>query len=366
MNQPQAGLAKVVAGQTSICEIANDSLRYRGYDVAELAARCSFEQTAYLLLNGELPEAGALASFRDRLRDAMTLPEPLTRVLNALPTEAPAMDVLRTAVSVLSHLDPDRDNSSRAANLRKAERLLGQVAAVIGFWNRRVHGIADITVDPSASHAENLLRLVTGREPSDLETRVMNESLILYAEHEFNASTFTARVIVSTLADLHGGVVGAIAALKGPWHGGANEAAMIMLQEIGSPAKAEAYVRDAFAAKRKMMGFGHRVYKNGDHRARILEVGARELCAAAGQDQWTEIAEIVARLMIEEKGIHPNLDWPAARAYYAMGLPIETFTPTFVASRVAGWSAHIIEQHEDNRLIRPSSDYIGPAPRSLG
>jgi 2-methylcitrate synthase/citrate synthase II len=365
MSRPGDGLADVVAGETAISEVAQDSLRYRGYGIGDLAAHCQFEEVAYLLLYGELPDPVDLRAFSRRVFSYMSLPGNMTEVLRSLPPEAPAMDVLRTAVSLLSHFDPDRDDSTTAGNQRKAERLLGQIPVVIGLRNRMRQGLAEIGLDQEASHAENLLRLLTGRQPDPLETRVMNVSLILYAEHEFNASTFTARVIVSTLADLHAGVVGAIAALKGPLHGGANEAAMQMLLEIGSPAEAEAFTRRAFAEKRKLMGFGHRVYKHGDHRAHILEAGARQLCEQNGQPHWTEIADIIARIMQEEKRIFPNLDWPAARVYHAMGLPLESFTPIFVASRVSGWSAHIIEQLGDNRLIRPSSRYVGPPPRPL-
>jgi citrate synthase len=228
-----------------------------------------------------------------------------------------------------------------------------------------VHKLPDAKLDPSGSHAANLLRLLTGREPGDAESRWMDVSLTLYAEHEFNASTFTARVITSTLSDLHGAIVGAIAALKGPLHGGANEAAIEMLLEIGTPERAEAFVREAFTTKRKLMGFGHRVYKHGDHRARILEEGARDSCAAVGKSDLTRIAEIVAGIMEGEKKIHPNLDWPAARVYYAMGLPIEIYTPIFVASRVTGWCAHVMEQFADNRLIRPGSAYVGSPPREI-
>ncbi len=365
MSKPGDGLADVVAGATAVSEVTQDSLRYRGYEIADLADHCQFEEVAHLLLYGELPNRGQLDAFRRRIFATMNVPAGVAEQLRKIPADAPSMDVLRSAVSLLSHVDPDREDNSQQANLRKAERLLGQIPAVIGLRNRLAHGKADIGIDPRASHAANLLRLLTGAVPSEPQARVMNVSLVLYAEHEFNASTFTARVIVSTLADLHGGVVGAIAALKGPLHGGANEAAMQMLMEIGTPENAEPFIRRAFAEKRKLMGFGHRVYKQGDHRARILEAGARELCELAGQPHWTQIAEIVAGIMGREKNIQPNLDWPASRVYYAMDLPIEVYTPIFVASRVSGWAAHIIEQLGDNRLIRPSSEYIGPPPRQV-
>ncbi len=365
MSTASGGLAGVVAGQTAVCEVTQTSLRYRGYEIADLAKHCRFEETAHLLLHGELPTRTELESFRGRVIEAMRVPADVDRWLQTVPAAVPPMDVLRSAVSLLGHGDPDRDDNGPEANLRKSERLLGQLAAVVGRRNRLVHGLPDAKVDPSAPHAANLLRLLTGREPGDAESHWMDVSLTLYAEHEFNASTFAARVITSTLSDLHGAIVGAIAALKGPLHGGANEAAMAMLLEIGSPGRAERFVRDAFVTKRKLMGFGHRVYKHGDHRAQILEEGARELCAAAGKSDLTRIAEIVAGIMQGEKKIHPNLDWPTARVYHAMGLPTEIFTPIFVASRVTGWCAHVMEQFADNRLIRPGSEYVGPPPREI-
>ena len=365
LSKETGGLANVVAGTTAICEVTQDSLRYRGYEIADLAARCQFEEVAYLLLYGELPTREELDAFQELVRSAMVVPESVARVVTDVSRDVPFMDVLRSAVSLLSHEDIDQADNSTEANRRKAVRLMGQIAAVIGLRNRRIQNLPGIEIDPRGSHVGNLLRLLTGRQPTEAETRVMNLSLILYAEHDYNASTFTARVVVGTLSDLHSGVTAAIGALKGPLHGGANEAAMEMLIEIGSPVAAETFVRDAFATKRKLMGFGHRIYKNGDHRARILEAGARELCDAVGQHHWTEIAEIVAGMIFREKKIHPNLDWPAARAYYAMDLPIEVYTPIFVASRITGWCAHIIEQLEDNRLIRPVSEYTGPEPRTV-
>ena len=271
MSKASQGLAQIIAGDTSLCEITQDTLRYRGYAIGDLADHCQFEEVAYLLLYGELPGPRQLEGFGTRVIAAMTVPAEIARVLDEIPHDVAPMDVLRSAVSLLSHLDPDRDDNAAPANLRKSERLLGQIAAVIGYRNRQVQSLGELPVDPAASFAANLLRLLKGTAPTEAETRIMNVSLILYAEHEYNASTFTARVIVATLADLHAGIVGAIGALKGPLHGGANEAAMHMLMEIGSPEAAEPFVRERMASKGKLMGFGHRVYKHGDHRARILE-----------------------------------------------------------------------------------------------
>lgn len=365
MTQTTAGLADVIAGVTAVSEVTQTELRYRGYEIADLAQHCHYEEVACLLLYGELPTRRALDDMRDRISRRMNLPGQVMAILDEIPCETPLMDVLRTGVSVLAHFDEDSPDSSREANLRKAERLLGQVPAILGHVLARRAKRPPLRAEGGASHARNLLRLLTGAEPDDIAVRVMDLSLVLYAEHEFNASTFTARVIVSTLSDLHSGVAGAIGALKGPLHGGANEAAMQMLIEIGQPERAEAFMEEAFASKRKLMGFGHRVYKHGDHRARILEGPARSLADKQGMGHFNRIADIVAEVMMREKQIHPNLDWPAARAYHAMGLPIDAFTPIFVAARTAGWCAHIIEQLTDNRLIRPGSQYIGVPPRSV-
>jgi 2-methylcitrate synthase/citrate synthase II len=365
MAQASGGLAEVVAGSTAISEVTQTGLRYRGYEIADLAEHCSCEEVAYLLLYGELPTRAEMESFRARVTQAMHLQPEVVHTIEQIPVGAPLMDVMRTAVSVLAHYDPDVSDSSPAANLRKSERLLGQIPAVLGrhLARRATRGMAPPR--PEAGHAHNVLLLLTGREPPAEDVKVMDLSLVLYAEHEFNASTFTARVIVSTLSDMHSGIAGAIGALKGPLHGGANEAAMEMLLEIDSPDRAEPFMREGFAIKRKIMGFGHRVYKHGDHRAKILETAARQLADRKGLGHFNAIADIVAGVMQAEKHIHPNLDWPAARAYFAMGLPIDSFTPIFVASRVAGWCAHIMEQLADNRLIRPSSQYIGLPPRAV-
>lgn len=367
-----SGLAGVVAGQTAVGEVTQTSLRYRGYEIADLAEHATFDEVAHLLLYGELPNRSQLDAFRRRVQSAMNLPEPVRTALDAIDVKTPPMDVLRSTVSLLGHFDPDAQDNSRAANLRKSERLLGQIAAAIGHWAVRVSNVPWYNVRPGATHGANLLGLILGREPSRLAGRVMDGTLILYAEHEFNASTFTARTIASTLADLHSAVTGAIGALKGPLHGGANEAAMHQFLEIGRPENAEAWFNQVEARnkanpdnKRLIMGFGHRVYKHGDHRAGILRGWSLELAKETGQGHWIEMADRLQKIMLERKNIHPNTDYPAAHAYYQMGVPIPFYTPIFVASRVAGWCAHIMEQHENNRLIRPTSEYVGVPPREV-
>lgn len=358
------GLEGVIAGETAISTVT-DGLRYRGYPVTELAEKATFDEVAYLLLYGELPTVSQLADFQKRVTAARSLPGPLLNLLGAVPHEAPSMDVLRSAVSVLAHFDPDAADSSRAANLRKAERLLGQIPVAVAVHYRIHKGQPPIAARPDLGHAANFLYMLRGTEPSAADTRALDVSLILYAEHEFNASTFTARVVCSTESDLHSSIVAAIGALKGRLHGGANEKVMELLEKTGGPAHAEKWVREALARKERIMGFGHRVYKTGDVRAGILKTYARKVAEAAGSLQWEETAEIIERIVGAEKNLFPNLDWPAGRLYHALGLEIPLYTPIFVMSRVAGWSAHVIEQQEHNRLIRPRGRYTGPATRTV-
>jgi citrate synthase len=267
----------------------------------------------------------------------------------------------------MGHFDPDATDNSTPANLRKSERLIGQIAYAMGYREHCVRGFPLPKVDPNASHAYNMLMLMTGKKPTDVAAEAIDCTLILYAEHEFNASTFTARVITSTLSDMHSAISGAIGALKGPLHGGANERAMAMLLEIGSSAKAEAWLRDAFKNKTKVMGFGHRVYKNGDHRAGICDDFARRLCEQKGDKAMDlyKAAHIIQDIMLNEKNIYPNVDYPAGLLYWAMDLPIQLYTPIFVASRITGWCAHVIEQFENNRIIRPRSEYTGSEKRAV-
>jgi citrate synthase len=357
------GLEGVIAGETAIATVAG-GLRYRGYPVTELAEKCCFEEVAYLLLHGELPTTIQLADFQKRVA-AQTLPPLLTDLLRKLPKSAVPMDVLRTSVSLLAHYDPDLEDNGRAANLRKAERLLGQIPLVIAGFYRAAKSLPPVPARADLGFAARMLHLLTGTAPTDFAARAFDVSLILYAEHEFNASTFAARVICSTEADLHAAVVGAIGALKGRLHGGANEKVMDMLLATGGPASAEAWIRAALARKEKVMGFGHRVYKTGDVRARVLKDYARKAAELAGQTQWEDAAAIIEGVLEKEKGLFPNLDWPAGRLYHALGLEVPLYTPFFVASRTAGWCAHIIEQLEHNRLMRPRGLYTGPDQRPV-
>ncbi|HYV34855.1 MAG TPA: citrate/2-methylcitrate synthase [Gemmataceae bacterium] len=358
------GLEGVIAGETAISTVEG-GLRYRGYPVTELAEKCGFDEVAYLLLHGELPNKKELAAFQQRIAAARKIPDALRTLLKALPKETIPMDGLRTAVSVLSHYDPEINDNSKAANLRKAERLLGQIPVAIAEQYRYTKGLPAIAPRDDLGHAANFLYILRGSPPTADETRAFDVSLILYAEHEYNASTFTARVVVSTESDLHSGVVAAIGALKGRLHGGANEKVMDLLLQTGGPATADKWIRDALARKEKVMGFGHRVYKTGDVRAKILKDYARKAAVAAKTTQWEDAAEIVEGVLEKEKNLFPNLDWPAGRLYYAMGLDVPLYTPFFVASRITGWSAHIIEQLEKNRLIRPRGKYIGLPVRSV-
>ncbi|MCS6978070.1 MAG: citrate synthase [Gemmatales bacterium] len=358
------GLEGVIAGETAISTVTG-GLRYRGYPIGELAEKTTFEEVAYLLLHGELPRRAELEAFQQRIVGSRTLPPVLITLLRSLPPGTPAMDALRTAISVLAHYDPETQDNSHAANVRKAERLLGQIPVAIAEHFRAARGLPSVASRPNLSHAANFLWMLRGTEPDPVHVRALDVSLILYAEHEFNASTFTARVIVSTLADLHSAIVGATGALKGPLHGGANEKVMDVLLEIDSPQNVRPWLQKAFANKVRIMGFGHRVYKTGDVRAKILKQYARQLAEATRQTHFESMAEEIEQIMEQEKNLMPNLDWPAGRLYHYMGLEIPLYTPIFVMSRVAGWSAHVIEQLDNNRLIRPRARYIGPELRSV-
>ncbi len=361
------GLEGIVAGETDICCIEQDQLIYRGYDIHDLSENATFEDVAFLLLVGHKPSPAELAAFKSEIIRERQLPPMAIEVIKAtakLPNAVP-MDILRSAVSVLAHLDTDCQDNSPEANLRKSKRLLAKIPTIIGHMQNVIDGKPIVSPDDSLDHAANLLYMMTGRKPSAEEARIIDVSLILYAEHDYNASTFTSRVIAGTLSDLHGAVTGAIAALKGPLHGGANEAAMDMLKEVGSLNNVDSFMKNAFATKRKIMGFGHRVYKNGDHRAPILhELGKAYAQKKGGEAlKWFDIGEKVQKIMLDQKKIWPNVDFPCGMTYFVMGIPVPQYTPIFVASRITGWAAHIMEQHANNRLIRPLSVYTGPAIR---
>jgi 2-methylcitrate synthase/citrate synthase II len=356
------GLEGVVAGETAISTIAG-GLQYRGYSIEDLAEHSTFEEVAHLLLHGELPRARELAAFRERRNASASIPPAMVDFLAKIPAGTAMMDIMRTGVSALAHWDSDTTDNSHDANLRKAEHLLVQLPVVMASRHRLAKGLKPLPFDPKLSLAGNVLWMLFDRAPTERLTKAMDVSLILYAEHEYNASTFAARVVSSTLSDLHSAIAAAIGALKGPLHGGANEAVMAVLQEVGTADRAEAWIRAALANKRRIMGFGHRVYKTGDPRAAYLRTLCGELAVETGHQDMEAMAETIETIVRTEKDLPPNLDWPSARLYYYMGLDVNLYTPLFVISRVAGWSAHVIEQLDNNRLIRPRARYIGPPPR---
>ena len=358
------GLEGVIAGETAISTV-DGGLTYRGYTVEDLAREASFLEVAYLLLYGELPAQEQLADFQSVLAESDEVDASILDFLASIPLNVPAMDVLRTGVSALAHFDPQLSDEGTDANVAKAIRLLARIPVLIAARYRFSQGLNLIEPNPELGFSANLLYMIRGEEPTPSHERALDVSLILYAEHEFNASTFTARVVASTQSDIYSAVTAAIGALKGPLHGGANERVMEVLSEVESAQVAEDWVRDALAKKRRIMGFGHRVYKNGDPRAVILREYCRQLADESGSTELEEIADTIESHVRGEKGLPPNLDWPSARLYHYMGLPVELYTPLFVASRVTGWSAHFIEQSENNRLIRPRSNYIGPRTRSF-
>jgi 2-methylcitrate synthase/citrate synthase II len=353
------GLEGVIAGETAISTIAG-GLQYRGYLIEDLAEHATFEEVSYLLLHGAPPQSAALAEYRERIAASATIPAPLVELLGKIPAGVPMMDILRTGASALAHWDPDTAHGDHAANLRKAEHLLAQLPVVMAARYRLAHGKKPVAYDRSLSLAANVLWMLFEKRPTERLVKAMDVSLILYAEHEYNASTFAARVVSSTLSDMHSAIAAAIGALKGPLHGGANEAVMEVLREVGTAERAEAWIRQALAQKRRIMGFGHRVYKTGDPRAAYLRTLCGQLAAETGNEDMEKMAETIESIVQSEKKLPPNLDWPSARLYYYMGLDIDLYTPLFVLSRVTGWSAHVIEQLDNNRLIRPRARYTGP------
>jgi citrate synthase len=375
----KAGLEDVIAARSAVCAIdgAAGRLFYRGYEIGELAGTVPFEDVTSLLWTGERPDPAQAASFRGRLAASRGLPAPIEALLRTLPRSCHPLDALRTAISFDAALDPVAADNSAAANLRKSFRLMVRIPEVVGAWHRIRTGRAPATASSGGSHAAYVLQLLDGVEPSADVARVMDVVLTLHADHEFNASTFAARVAVATLADLHAAVVAAIATLKGPRHGGANEDVLRMLQEIGDPAKAEAFVDARLGArgtltkaeradpKARMPGFGHRVYRVDDARARVLRGMAKTMAEATGRARLFEVAERLYDAMKARTELPVNVDFFSAVVYDALGIPADLCTSIFAIGRVAGWCAHAMEQYADNRLIRPRADYIGVAPRRL-
>jgi citrate synthase len=361
------GLDGVYADTTAISMVnpATNSLTYRGYPVQELAARCSFEEVAYLLWHGELPTPDQLAAQNQAERAQRALDPQTAAILAGLPTTAHPMDTLRTAASLLGANDPAENDNSPASLLAKSLRLFATFPTVVALDQRRRHGLGAIPPRDDLGYAANFLYMTFGEVPEPEILTAWEASLILYAEHSFNASTFTARVVASTLSDLYSAVTAAIGALKGPLHGGANEAVMYVMEEIAIPDNAASWLADALAQKRTIMGFGHRVYKSGDSRVPTMRKALEQIAAVRGGQNLLDIYEVLAKGMYDAKGLHPNLDYPAGPAYHLIGFDTPTFTPIFAAARIPGWTAHIIEQLGANSLIRPLAAYTGVDERHL-
>lgn len=369
MNEPiivRKGLEGVIADSTTVSKVMPDinSLVYRGYPVQDLCEHCSFEEVAYLLWHDDLPTREELQEFQNWERSERKISSDLLSVIRKFPKDAHPMDTIRTGVSYLGMEDKlERWNQTREVNLKRAMALLAKIPTIIAADYRCRKGKEPIEPKKDLSMSENFFHMCFGEVPQKEFVKAFDVSLILYAEHGFNASTFTARVIASTLSDIYSATVGGIGALKGPLHGGANEQVMHVLKEIGDPAKAQSWMNQAIKEKRKIMGFGHRVYKRGDSRVPTMKKYYVKLAELKGQKKWVEISDILEKTMVEQKNIHPNLDFPAGPAYYLMGFDIDLFTPIFVMSRTTGWSAHIMEQVENNRIIRPLSEYLGSPER---
>lgn len=361
------GLEGAVIDTSSVSKVNPDtnSLIYRGYPVQDLAEMCRFEEVAYLMYNNELPNKTQLAEFEKIERNYRDISKNNLEVIRLLPKKSHPMDSIRTGVSFLGCEDERIWDSTKPTNLDKAIRLLSKIPTMIAADYRFKKGLDFIAPDKNLSMSENFFHMCFGKVPSKDVVKAFDVSLILYAEHSFNASTFTSRVVTSTESDIYSATVAGIGALKGPLHGGANEQVMHMMIEIADPAKAEKWMLDALAAKRKVMGFGHRVYKSGDSRVPTMKKYAQKMADVTGQQKWMQIYETLEKVMVDKKKIYPNLDFPAGPAYYMMGFEIDFFTPIFVMARTTGWSAHIMEQAGSNRIIRPLSEYIGSAQRKV-
>ncbi|MFP5338781.1 MAG: 2-methylcitrate synthase [Gammaproteobacteria bacterium] len=360
-----AGLRGQIAGQTALCTVGKTGagLTYRGYDVRDLAAECDFEEVAYLLFYGELPNAQQLADYKNRLKTMRDLPQALKEVLERIPASAHPMDVMRTGSSVLGTLEPELSFDQQRD---VAERLMAAFPAIMCYWYRFTHdGVRINCTSDEDTLGGHFLALLHDKKPSDLHVKVMNVSLILYAEHEFNASTFTARVVSSTTSDYYSAVTGAIGSLKGPLHGGANEAAMDMIEQWKSPEEAREAILGMLERKDKIMGFGHAIYSVSDPRNEVIKVWAKKLADEVGDTVLYPVSVAVDETMWEQKKLFPNADFYHASAYHFMGIPTKLFTPIFVCSRVTGWASHVFEQRSNNRIIRPSAEYIGPEQRKV-
>jgi citrate synthase len=359
-------LSGIVVAESAISSIDPDEgvLMYRGYDIADLAEHSTYEETALLLLDGELPSSERLGAFESELAER-DLPAATDELIDRSSGEAAPMDMLRTAVSSLSFDDPGRGKTDRDSGLRTATRLIARLPTIVARYHRRRQGLEPVPPDPTLSYAESFLTMLHGERPTERETRAFDVAMILHAEHEMNASTFTARVVAGTGADLTAAVVAAIGALSGPLHGGANEAAMSMFERWGSAERTPDEVRGMLERKEKLYGFGHPLYRAYDPRALILKRISEDFSHEGGEPNWYAITEAAERTVFEEKGLFPNVDLYSASVYRYLGAPTDLFTPLFAASRVAGWSAHVLEQQADDRIIRPSAEYVGPPPREF-
>jgi citrate synthase len=368
--KPKAGLEDVVAASSAICYLDGDRgvLAYYGYDIHDLARGATFEEVCYLLWHGRLPNRAELGDLQSQLAAARPLSEAVLRLLKQLPT-ADGMDTLRTMTSVLGHFDADASDNSPQANYRKAVRLTGQLASLVATHGRLQAGGGPIQPDPALGHAASFLYMLTGTRPNALATHAFDVALVLHADHELNASTFAARVAAATLTDLHSAIVGAIGALKGPLHGGANADVMRLLIEIGpdaTPDRIDDAIRSRLARKIKIPGFGHRVYRTEDPRATHLRRMSKELGERSGNQRWFDMSRRIEQLVTGEKKLYPNVDFYSASTYYTLGIPVDLYTPIFAVSRISGWTAHCLEQYKNNRLIRPRTEYIGPSyPQSF-
>jgi citrate synthase len=359
------GLEGVVVAETELCDLdgANGRLAYRGYDIDDLARKASFEEVVHLLLHGALPTAAELERLRGELGAARPIPDWLIASYRLLPKTADPMRVLQASVAMLGTSDPDTNDNSHEANLRKALRLTAQFPAAICGHHRIRSGQEPVPPSKDLSHAANFLYMLTGERPGDVAVKAFDASLTLYAEHEINASTFTTRVIAATLADMHSAVPGGVGALKGTLHGGAGEAVMLTLLEIGDVGNVDAFVEKSLATKRRLMGFGHRVYRAGDPRAAILRGMAEAACRQSGQPKWYDMAVKLHDRIKASKGLIPNVDFYSAPLFYSLGIPTDLFTPVIATGRIVGWTANLLEQYADNRLIRPRAEYIGSKRR---
>jgi citrate synthase len=361
---PKAGLEDVVAATSAICYLDGERgvLAYCGHDIHDLAERATFEEVCYLLWHRRLPNRAELGDLSSALAAARPLPEPILRLMRGLPP-SDGMDALRTLASALGHYDRDASDNSPQANYRKAVRLTGQIASLVATWGRLAAGGGPVQPDPALGHAANFLYMLTGERPSALASKAFDVALVLHADHELNASTFAGRVAAATLTDIHSAIVAAIGTLKGPLHGGANADVMRLLLEIGEdapPSRVEEIIKAKLARKEKIPGFGHRVYRTEDPRATHLRRMSRELGERAGKARWFELSQQIENVVKSTKTLNANVDFYSASTYYVLGIPIDLFTPVFAVSRISGWTAHILEQYANNRLIRPRTDYIGP------